>query len=425
MPYLDLAELSGQGLDLEARGRPLRSWPAVVAKTADPPPDAVSLGGDYYRVPTDTPLETARQLLADGAIDAFPDLVRNPVPRWNDPEYGGQWYLDSLGMEALYAKSHGDAAVRLAVVDSGIDIDHVDLADKVSDPYDAWSEDEDPSPDPGEYCGKDTDAICDEHGTAVSGIATAIGDNGAGMVGMCPDCTLVPIKLLGEGAGSASAEVSAYQHAIDVDAWVINNSWGFTEYTPAPRILSNLIEEVATENRGGLGAVVVFAAGNDNRELLDDEMEALPTVLCVSATDTYGNASNYTNYGGPVDVAAPSATVSIGPDDTEVTNFGGTSAAAPVVSGLAGWILSVKPDMSAEEVRELIVETAVQSPLVVPDEDGHSSYYGYGIISPENILATLYPEEPEGETPNACGCAETKSPAWLGLLALLGLRRRR
>ena len=117
--------------------------------------------------------------------------------------------------------------------------------------------------------------------------------------------------------------------------------------------------------------------------------------------------------------------MSIGPDDTEVTNFGGTSAAAPVVSGLAGWILSVKPDMSAEEVRELIVETAVQSPLVVPDEDGHSSYYGYGIISPENILATLYPEEPEGETPNACGCAETKSPAWLGLLALLGLRRRR
>lgn len=424
MPLLELADLSGQGLELYARGQALRSWPAVVVETADPPSDAVSLGGDYYRVPTDTPLQTARELIAGGAVDAFPDLVRARVPRWDDPEYGGQWYLEELGMEALFAASTGDPAVRLAVVDSGIDIRHIDLAAKVDSAYDAWSDDEDPSPDPGEFCGGSSSEICDEHGTAVSGISAAIGDNGAGMVGLCPECTLVPIKLLGEGMGSTSAEIAAYQHALDADAWVINNSWGYVDYTPAPAMLSNLIERVATENRGGLGAVVVFAAGNDNRELRGDEIEALPEVLCVSATDSYGNPTNYTNFGDPIDVAAPSATVTIGPGDTLVTNFGGTSAAAPVVSGLVGWILSVRPDLSAEEVRNLVVETAIQSPLVIPDANGHSSYYGYGNISPTNILAELFPEEDTGEVPKACGCTQASSPGWLWILALVGLRRR-
>lgn len=440
---LTLDDLDGDGLVLNRLDTPgvVLSLPAVVVETTSPPAGARSLGGNWWRVPDDHPLARARALLAAGATDAFPDVVQHPVRRvtFDDPEYGGQWYLDELGMADLYDLSTGTPEVRLAVIDSGIDIAHTDLLAHVVDPYDAYSDDDDPSPDPGEYCSEGSDAICDGHGTAVSGISAAIGNNGFGMVGMCPDCSLIPIKMLGEGGGgdSLSVSIAAFQHAIDTDAWVINNSWGYTESTPVPRSLANIIEKVATENRGGLGAVVVFAAGNDDRELKDDEMEALDTIICVSATDSYGNATNYTNYGDAIDVAAPSATVSIAPGDTMTTTFGGTSAASPVVAGLAGWVLSVAPDLSAEEVRDLISSTAVQSPLVIADENGKSTYFGNGSISPANILAELFPADADtGEGgPKACGCAtgglgeagggpEPAGGLFAGLLAALALVRR-
>lgn len=439
MPFLHLDDLSGDALVLSARGQELRSHPAVVVKADVPPPGAVWLGGPYWRVPSATPLATARALVAAGAADAFPDLVLHPVARWNDEHVGGQWYLDELGMDALYARSHGSADVRLAVVDSAIDIQHPDLAAKVSDPYDAFGEDDDPSPNPGEYCTDGSSDICDEHGTAVSGISAAIGDNEVGIVGLCPECTLVPIKLLGEGDGSLSADIGAYQHARDTDAWVINNSWGYTTHVPAPAMLASLIEEVATLNRDGLGAVVVFAAGNDDRRLRDDEIEALPHVLCVSAIDSYQNPTNYTNYGDPVDVAAPSATVSIAPGGGMTTTFGGTSAAAPVVAGLAGWALSIRPDLTGDEIAQLIIDTAVQSPLVVPDESGHADYYGYGVISPVGLWEALEPPTGDtgdtgdpadtgGDEPVACGCASPGGGVGLGALVplvLLTVARRR
>ena len=448
MPLLTLDDLAGNDLILHRtlhrthlgeQGEPidLPTWPAVVVKIAAgtlPPAGAEPLGGPYWRVSDSHPLARARALVAAGAVDAFPDLVRHRVAReslaagqdvtFDDPSYGGQWYLDELGMIDLYNHTLGSPEVRIAVVDSGIDIASSDLASKVSDPYDAFSDDDDPSPDPGEFCTDGSNDICDEHGTAVSGISLAQDNNGVGIVGMCPACTLIPIKRLGEGPGALSEEVAAYEHALEADAWVINNSWGFTQYTPAPRMLANLIEQVSTENRGGLGAVVVFAAGNDDRELKDDEVEALPTVLCISATDSYGNPTNYTNYGDPIDVAAPSATVSIGPGDTVITNFGGTSAASPVVAGLAGWILSANPALSAAEVRDLIESTAVQSPLVIPDDQGRSTYYGWGSISPPNILAELFPEQAETPELSGCACATTPglgSGAATGSLVFLGL----
>jgi len=364
-----------------------------------PHPDARSLGGRSWRVPTAGPqaaVDLALQLDALDGVSAFPDIQLRPVRTTNDPNRDGQWYLDDLGMDTLHAHTLGDPAVRVAVVDSGIDHQHADLVDKVVAPYDAFSDDADPSPDPGEYCyGASTDVICDEHGTAVAGVSVATADNGVGIVGMCPSCSLVPIKLLGEGPGSLSAETKAFEHAIEADAAVINNSWGFTSRVPVPVTLGEVIERAAVETRDGLGAVVVFAAGNDNREVGDEEMQALPSVLCISATDSYGYPTSYTNFGGPIDVAAPSATVSITPIGELTTDFGGTSAAAPVVAGLAGWILSVEPGLSAAEVRDLIVQTAVPSPYVTHDENGHHDTYGYGIVDPVGVMELLVSAEAE------------------------------
>jgi subtilisin family serine protease len=151
----------------------------------------------------------------------------------------------------------------------------------------------------------------------------------------------------------------------------------------------------------------------------------------VSAIDSYGNPTNYTNYGASVDVSAPSATVSIGPGDTIITNFGGTSAAAPVVSGLAGWVLSVDPSLTADELGELLIATSVKNPLVEYDAGGHNDYYGYGTVSPANLVAALFPDTGDGkadsgkETDGGCGCgAPRTTPAYLLAMLLIARRRR-
>jgi subtilisin family serine protease len=263
----------------------------------------------------------------------------------------------------------------------------------------------------------------------VAGIVLARANNGAGIVGMCPQCTLVPIKMLGEGMGGGiSVDIAAFEHAIAADVAVINNSWGFTEPTPVPDLLADVIHRAATEPRGGLGALVVFAAGNDDRELGNDEMEALPEVLCVSASDSYGRPTNYTNYGDSVALAAPSATVSIAPGGGTTTTFGGTSAAAPVASGLAAWAFSVKPDFAAAELRQLLIDTAVPSPLVVPDENGHDPYYGYGELSALKLWEALFPADEDSgkEEAQACGCHQGAAPGAFSLLVgLIALGRRR
>lgn len=400
-----------------------------------PPTTGHSLGGRSWLVET----SSAEQAIRDtpywqnqpGVAAAFPDVyLPKQRQQFDDPGYPGQWYLADLEAESLFAISLGSEAVRVAVIDSGIDIDHPDLADHYLSPFDAHADDDDPRPDPGAFCHGASQEICDDHGTAVSGVILAAANNASGIVGLCPNCTLIPIKMLGDGAGAMSADIAAFEHAISMDAAVINNSWGYTSSIPVPAPLANVIERATVEPRDGKGAVVVFAAGNDDREINDNELQALDTVLCVSATDSYGRPTAYTNEGNAVDIAAPSATVSIAPNETITTTFGGTSAAAPVVSGVAAWLLSVAPELTEAEVRALLISSAEPSPLVTHDDSGHHPIYGFGELSIPNLLDTLYPEaDDSGLTPaEGCACQAIPSPmgALFGVLAgLWGVSRRK
>lgn len=420
-------------------GLELATLPAVVVTLAEgaplpsfgPKAELLGATGRAWRIPTDDVSQAIAlaSALSDapGVTSAMPDLV---IPRvrtdFDDPNYPSQWYSELLEMDLLYAESLGDPDVRVAVLDSGIQLDHPDLVGSWVDPFDAYDGDDDPSPNPGEYCNDGSQAMCDDHGTAVAGIIAARANNGEAIVGLCPECTLVPVKLLGEGGGGISRDINAFDHAIAADVAVINNSWGFVEAIPVPAPLAEVIRRAATEPRDGLGAVVVFAAGNDDRVIRGDEMQAMEEVLCVSATDRYGLPTAYTNSGASVDVSAPSATVTLNGQGGLNTTFGGTSAAAPVVSGLAAWVLSVEPSLSADEVRQMMIEAAVPSPQVTHDDNGHHPVYGYGEVSAVALLEMLRPpvEEPEAR---ACGCATDATPAlWLlPVMAALLVRRRR
>ena len=377
--------------------------------------------------------ELTQELLALPGVEvAFPDVVA-PLTRtevsFDDPHYESQWYLEHLEAGLGFALSLGSSDIRVAVIDSGIELDHPDLAEAFVEPYDAFSDDDDPNPDRGEYCYDGSDDYCDGHGTSVSGIIGARSNNAEGIVGLCSECLVVPIKMLGEGLGNSSASVAAFEHAIASDADVINNSWGYTTATAVPTTMARVIERAATEGRDGKGAVVVFAAGNDNRDIEDDEMQAMEEVICVSATDAYNLPTAYTNSGASVDVSAPSATYSTDVGGGYTATFGGTSAAAPVVSGIAGWLLSLEPGLTAVEVRQLLVDTAQQIPTVTYDEDGHHDTYGYGQVSIVNLVDWLTPDTGDTADTGApveaeCGC-DAAGGVPVALLPLLGLFWRR
>ena len=367
-----------------------------------------------------------------GVRYAEPDMLL-PHTRWeerfNDPYYLSQWYHESLNTDVLYDLSQGNSEVYVAVIDSAIETAHPEFTDSVLAPLDVYGDDADPNPEPGEYCFEDGDmSLCDVHGTAVAGIAVARANNAEGIVGLCPDCSLIPIRLLGEYYSPLSGDVKAFEHAIDNGAWVINNSWGYSDYMPVSNTLRSVIVRATTQGRNGLGAVVVFAAGNEDREIQDDELAAIPEVVCVTAVDHYGNPTPYTNTGASVDIAAPSATVSASVNASYTQSFGGTSAAAPVVSGVAGLILSIHPEYTAQEVRELLTQSAKKDGRVTFDENGHHNTFGFGFLSPEGIVEAWNPapeevaEELEPET-EAGGCAASQGSLWIIWVLLLGLRR--
>ena len=406
--------------------------PAVVYSLAPgqqiPLEKSVHLGGRSYLLKTQT---THNAVLLSASLNelgiaAAPDQYR-PLSgqSFSDPNYEGQWYLDYLQMELLFDENLGSSDIRIAVIDSGIDITHPDFASKIIAPLDAFSNDTDPNPNENEFCPPGSTGMCDVHGTAVAGIALATANNQSGIVGICPNCSLIPIRMIGEGSGTLSAEIIAFEHAIDNGADIINNSWGYNDALSAPPPLKTVIERALTEGRSGKGTVVVFAAGNDDREVQAGEICDLDGVLCISAIDSYGRPTAYTNYGKAIDLAAPSATVSIAPNEQTTTNFGGTSGAAPVVSGLVGWILSNRPELTATQVRDLLTETAQESPLVTHDENGHHDIYGYGIVSPSHILEALYPtDNPKEEPKDTQSCQSAPFyPLWIIVPLLIRPRR--
>jgi subtilisin family serine protease len=162
----------------------------------------------------------------------------------------------------------------------------------------------------------------------------------------------------------------------------------------------------------------------------------VPGVLGVGATNNLGELTQFSNRGRSVDVTAPTGTVTTdisgadGGADGDVTfTFGGTSSACPLVAGLAGLILSAKPELTADEVNAIIEETAEQSAFARPDDTGHDLEYGFGLVRADLALAQVVGPLDGGEEPadGGCQCDDGSAAAAVPMAApwLLWRRRRR
>lgn len=305
----------------------------------------------------------------------------------NDTRFGGQWFFENLGMTDAWGLWQGAASDTIVVVDTGCDMTHPDLAAKMDAGLDVIDDDTDPSP-------VVTENVA-EHGTACAGLSAAITDNAEGVAGACPLCRLRCVRAINDQSLPVSKNVEAFQFALDTNASVVTNSWGFVEIMPVPQPLADAINLVFDTGRGGKGAIVVFAMGNEDREVGVEELAGVRGVLGVGAITNIDQATSFTNFGAPVDVVAPTGTLTTdisgapGGDKGDYTSsFGGTSSACPIVAGIMGLLVSAAPNKTSQELYDLVVQTTRVAPYAEPDAQGHDPIYGYGIVDPVKALKT-------------------------------------
>ncbi len=325
---------------------------------------------------------------------------RGPVVP-NDPLFPRQWHLHNTGRNgaragadvralAAWKVTTGSRRVTIAVIDDGFDLGHPDLRErgKVVAPYDFGEDDPDPSP-----------GLGDAHGTACAGVATAVGGNRVGVTGIAPRCRLMPIRIPLDGLDEA-AIARAFRWAAEHGAAVISNSWGPPDGTgfkePLPLIVRAAIDRAVEKGRKGRGCIICFAAGNGDEPVDLDGYASYPKVLAVAATTDQDRRAWYSDYGRAISVAAPSSGGRNGIWTTDVRGrrgynpqgdwtgeFGGTSAACPLVAGIAALVLSVNPWLTAAEVQQVLEATAdkVDPRGGCYDARGHSPFYGYGRVN--------------------------------------------
>jgi thermitase len=248
---------------------------------------------------------------------AEPNYIYRTTWKTSDPLWGEQWAVAKIKAASGWGLQTGDAKIVIAILDTGVDLDHPDLAKKIVAGYDAVDGDDDP------------DDVA-EHGTHCAGIAAAQTNNGAGIAGVCPNCRIMPVRVLSPDGGSASDVAKGIIWATDHGAKVISMSLG--------GLYESTAQSDAIDYAWDKGVVIVAAAGNDGAT--DAHYPAYhEKCIAVGATERDDARSDYSDYGDWVDVAAPgtfiTSTVPGG-----YAQMSGTSMATPHVAGLAGLVWS-------------------------------------------------------------------------------------
>jgi len=332
-------------------------------------------------------LESANIFYESGLFaTTTPDLMVDLAYCVNDTHFSQQWGLKNTGQNGgtigvdikscnAWQLTTGQNIV-VAVIDNGIELNHPDLTTNIY-----------PLSFDSETGASPQTNIYGDHGVACAGIIGATRNNGIGVAGVAPNSKLMSIS----NSLTLKPNILQYLTAAINWAWqngadVISNSWG-SDMLQDPYITS-AINDALTYGRNGKGCVVVFASGNDNASTVSYPA-SLPNVIAVGAIDRCGVRSGRidiipnscdpwcatcypgSSYGTALSVVAPGTNVyttdrqgsagyntASGTAGDYYSGFGGTSAACPHVAGIAALILSVNPNLTVQQVRDIIETTA-------------------------------------------------------------------
>ncbi|MFT5854876.1 MAG: subtilisin family serine protease [Verrucomicrobiales bacterium] len=364
-----------------------------------------------------TKLNAVRQL--PGVVVADPLTARKKFRRLipNDPEfsYSGtnldyQWHLHNTGQNSsiigldinvtgVWDTLKG-GGVTIGIVDDGLEVAHPDLAANVNTAIDHdWNDGTPDDPTPS--------SAFDDHGTSCAGVAAARGNNGIGVSGAAPEASLVGLRLIAnDTTDEEDGEAIGWRtDVIDIS----NNSWGpdddGRDFFVAAPLISAALESGVSAGRGGNGTIYVWAAGNgrdsgdySNYDGYNNRIET----ISVGSVASNGRQPWYAESGANLLVCAPSdddfgdpgiTTTTLTVNGSYTDSFGGTSSAAPLVSGVLALVLEKNPELGWRDVQEILVRSsrevdAIDSGWVNNAAGFHFNHrYGAGMIDAAAAVA--------------------------------------
>ncbi len=346
----------------------------------------------------------------------------------NDPLFPSQWHLRNTGQRGgtknidarvvnVWDNFQGDGTT-IGIVDDGLDLTHEDIAPNAaaSGHFDWNGNDSNPAPDP---------TAEDFHGTAVGGVAAGRGGNGVGISGVAPHATLYGLRLISSPTTDGQ-DASAMDHLSSV-IQIKNNSWGapddFASLGYVGPLFAAALDDATSTGRGGKGTLFFWAAGN-GRDIFDQGNKDAAAnnihVIPVGALNNRGALSYYSETGSHLMIVAPSSggtsgifttdlegtdgyndgsTSSETANDDYTNDFGGTSSAAPLASGVGALILQANPNLGWRDVKEILLRSSTKiastssgwtsrtgGQLALPPIKHHHNYGG-GLINAEAAVA--------------------------------------
>lgn len=309
--------------------------------------------------------EFAAQLRREPGVDFVePNYVFKSFATPNDTQYSEQWALPRVSAPAGWDVTKGSDQIKVAVLDTGVDLDHPDLTSRLVPGEDFTQNDSSPTDDNG-------------HGTHIAGIIGATTDNSEGVAGITWNTKIMPIKVLNSRGEGTSWDVSlGIYYAVDNGASIINSSFGSHIYSQA---LAEAVQYAYEHRR-----LVVAAAGNDGTTSLNYPA-GNDHVLGVGASDSQDRRASFSNHNSSIDVVAPGvdiySTYKSGLRHT-YANGSGSSMAAAFVTGQAALIMGANSTLSPDEVSNIIKSSATDL-----GSAGTDTEYGSGRI---NLASSLW-----------------------------------
>jgi thermitase len=346
------------GADRNALARTLSVHGAVVDHSIEP------LHLSVIKVDPARREEIQKRLEESGLFNFVePDYYAQVTATPNDPGYGQEWHLAAIQAPGAWNYTVGSPTVKVAMVDSGVDGTHPDLAPNLAPGYNFVSGGANTSDTMG-------------HGTTTAGVVAAAGNNGVGVTGVEWTSSIMPLVVVDStGYASYSNIAEAISYAANNGARIVNVSIGGTA-------ASSTLQS-AVNYAWSLGTVVFASAGNGGANA-PYYPAGCQYVVAVGATDQNNNWESWSNYGSFLSLVAPGSNIYTTSEGGGYTYGSGTSYSSPIAAGVAALVLSYSPSLSASALVSRLEQTATDFGAA-----GYDPYYGWGLVNASQAITGL------------------------------------